>query len=153
MIATTAVANAAPDGHTLLANITLMLQNPALRSKLPYDPSKLVPVAQLNIQQLPIYAHKDLPADNMAELIELAKKEPGKINFGTWGLGSTAHIILEQIKRVHGVDIKHVPYKGSAMQGVLAQEVHVGSGDFLAPLPHVKNGTLKILAVTGAQRK
>lgn len=153
MIATASVANAAPDGHTLLANITLMLQNPALRSKLPYDPAALVPVTQLNLQQLPIYAHKDVPANNMAEFIELARQQPGKLNFGTWGLGSTAHIILEQIKRTHNVDIAHVPYKGSTLVGVLGKEVDAGSGDFLGPLQHFKSGTLKILAVTGAERK
>ena len=103
MIGTGAVAQAKPDGHTLLVNITLMVQNPALRDRLPYDPKALVPVTQINRQQLPVFVRSDLGIDSMTKLFAYAQANPGRLNFASWGLGSTAHIIkskMEQDKKI-----------------------------------------------------
>ena len=81
MLGTAYVAQAKPDGHTLLVNITLMLQNPALRAKLPYDVKGLVPVTQINRQQLPVFVRSDLGIDSMTKLFAYAQANPGKINF------------------------------------------------------------------------
>lgn len=154
MIGTTAVAQAKPDGHTLLANITLMVQNPALRAKLPYDPKSLVPVTQINRQQLPVFVRSDLGIDSMTKLFTYAQSNPGKLNFASWGLGSTAHIIKAKMEQDNRVAMTHVPYKGGAdiVRALLAGEADVGVADFLSPNPHVQSGKFKVIAVTGPKR-
>lgn len=154
MLGTAHVAQAAPDGHTLLVNITLMLQNPALRSKLPYDPKALVPVAQFNRQQLPLFARADLGLRSVSHLFALAQAQPDKLNFATWGLGSTAHLLLEKLQKDKGVRMTHVPYKGGAeiIKALLAGEADVAVADFLSPAAHFRSGRLNVLAVTGPVR-
>ncbi len=154
MIGTAAVAQSAPDGHTLLANITLMLQNPALRNKLPYDPASIVPVAQFNRQQLPVFVRSDLGIDSAEALFAYARSNPGKINFASWGLGSTAHIIHEKIQRDKGIRMTHVPYKGGAdiVRALLSGEADVAVADFLSPAAHFKSGKFRVIAVTGPVR-
>ncbi len=154
MIGTTAVAQAKPDGHTLLANITLMVQNPALRAKLPYDPKSLVPVTQINRQQLQVFVRSDLGIDSMTKLLTYAQSNPGKLNFASWGLGSTAHIIKAKMEQDNRVAMTHVPYKGGAdiVRALLAGEADVGVADFLSPNPHVQSGKFKVIAVTGPKR-
>ena len=154
MIGTANVAQAKPDGHTLLVNITLMLQNPALRSKLPYDPKALVPVTQINRQQLPVFVRSDLGVDSMEKLVAHAKANPGKVNFATWGIGSTAHIIKEKLEQDKGVKMVHVPYKGGAdiVKALLGGEADVAVADFLSPNAHIQSGKFKVIAVTGPKR-
>lgn len=154
MIGTAYAAQAKPDGHTLLANITLMLQNPALRAKLPYDPKALVPVTQINRQQLPVFVRSDLGVDSFEKLVAYAKANPGKVNFATWGIGSTAHIIKAKLEQDKGVTMVHVPYKGGAdiVKALLSGEADVAVADFLSPNPHIQSGKFKVIAVTGPKR-
>src|SRR5690606_6090533 len=113
IIGTAAVANAEPDGYTLLANVALIMQNPLLRKNLSYDPAKLTPVSQVKIQQLVIVARKDLNARNLDDLVAAAKKSDRKLNFATFGVGSTAHLMLAKIEQDKNVEMVHVPYKGA----------------------------------------
>lgn len=154
MLGTAHVAQAAPDGHTLLVNITLMLQNPALRRKLPYDPQALVPVAQFNRQQLPLFARGDLGLRSVSHLFALAQAQPDKLNFASWGLGSTAHLLLEKLQKDKGVRLTHLPYKGGAeiIKALLSGEADVAVADFLSPAAHFRSGRLRVLAVTGPAR-
>ncbi|MGO4392456.1 Bug family tripartite tricarboxylate transporter substrate binding protein [Variovorax sp. M-6] len=155
IIGTDFVAKAPPDGYTLLANITLIVQNPALRKKLPYDATKdLVPVTQLNRQQLAVFTRSDLPVKSVAELLSYAKANPDKVNFATWGLGSTAHLMLEKIRVDKGAQMTHVPYKGGAEinKAVISGEADVGVADLLSPDAHFKSGRLRVIGVTGPSR-
>lgn len=154
MIGTANVAQAKPDGHTLLVNITLMLQNPALRSKLTYDPKALVPVTQINRQQLPVFVRSDLGIDSIDKLVAHAKTHPGKVNFATWGIGSTAHIIKAKMEKDKGITMTHIPYKGGAeiVKALLSGEADVAVADFLSPNPYIQNGKFKVIAVTGPRR-
>lgn len=153
-IGTSHVAQAKPDGLTLLANITLIVQNPALRSSLPYDPKALVPVTQINRQQLAVFVRSDLGIDSTTKLFAYAQAKPEKINFATWGIGSTAHIILAKMEQDKGVKMTHIPYKGSAeiIKALMSGEADVGMADFLSPNAYFKNGKFRVIAVTGPQR-
>ena len=154
MIGTANVAQAPADGLTLLANITLMVQNPALRPKLPYDPAKLVPVTQINRQQLSFYVRSDLGIDSTTQLFALAQAQPGKINFATWGIASTAHIILAKMEQDKGIKMAHIPYKGGAeiMKALVSGDADIAVGDLLTPNAFFKNGKFKLIAVTGPKR-
>lgn len=154
MIGTANVAQSPPDGLTLLVNITLMVQNPALRPKLPYDPAKLVPVTQINRQQLPVFVRSDLGIDSMTKLFAYAQSNPGKINFASWGIGSTAHIILNKMERDKGVQMTHIPYRGGTdiVKALISREADVAVADFLSPDAYFKNGKLRVIAVTGPKR-
>lgn len=154
MIGTTFVAQAPADGLTLLANITLIVQNPALRPKLPYDPAKIVPVTQINRQQLSFYVRSDLGIDSATQLFALAKAQPGKINFASWGIASTAHIILAKMEQDQGIKMTHVPYKGGAdiVKALASGEADIAVGDLITPSAFFKNGKFKLLAVTGPKR-
>ncbi|MDB5913479.1 MAG: hypothetical protein JWP22_2154, partial [Ramlibacter sp.] len=154
MLGTTNVAQAKPDGLTLLANITLIVQNPALRAKLPYDAKALVPVTQINRQQLPVFVRSDLGVDSMTRLFAYAQAQPGKINFASWGIGSTAHIIKAKMEQDKKITMTHVPYKGGAeiVKALLGGEADVAVADFLSPSAHFQSGKLKVIAVTGPKR-
>jgi tripartite-type tricarboxylate transporter receptor subunit TctC len=154
IIGTDAVAKSAPDGYTLLANIGLIVQNPALRKKLPYKFEDLRAVTQFNRQQLPVFVRADLPFQNVAQLLEHARANPGKLNFATWGLGSTAHLIQEKMRVDNGAPMTHVPYRGGAdiVKALLSGEADVAVADWLSPNPHIKSGKLRVIGVTGPQR-
>jgi tripartite-type tricarboxylate transporter receptor subunit TctC len=154
MIGTANVAQSKPDGHTLLVNITLMLQNPVLRAKLPYDPKALVPVTQINRQQLPVFVRSDLGIDSIDKLVAYAKANPGKVNFATWGVGSTAQIIKAKMEQDKGISMTHVPYKGGAeiVKALVSGEADVAVADFLSPNAYFQNGKLRVIAVTGPKR-
>jgi tripartite-type tricarboxylate transporter receptor subunit TctC len=155
IIGTDMVAKAAPDGHTLLANVSAIVQNPALRKKMPYDTAKdLAPVAQINRQHLVLVARPDLPIRNVAELVAYAKANPGKVNFATWGVASTAHMIFEKVRIDTGAAMVHVPYKGSQEinKALLTGEADVAVMDIVTPLPHIRSGKLRAIAVNGPIR-
>jgi tripartite-type tricarboxylate transporter receptor subunit TctC len=101
-----------------------------------------------------IVAHPSLPASNLRELIAYAKANPGKLNYGSAGTGSATHLNMELLKSMAGVDIVHVPYKGStqARQGVLAGEVQLAVDGLLPLQPLIKDGKLKVIAVTSSKR-
>lgn len=150
-----AVARSAPDGYTLLVATTAHAINPSLFSKLTYQLLKdLTPVSQLTSGPLVIVANPALPAQNIQELIALAKGKSGGLNFGSSGNGQSTHLSAELFSAMAGVKMSHVPYKGSApaLTDVMAGQTDLMFDTMLSALPHVKAGKLKALAVTSSQR-
>lgn len=148
-------AKAAPDGYTVtFVNQGTMALNPSLYPNTGYKVDSLTPVTWLTSIDLVIVAHPSVPAKNLKEFLELARKEPGRYTYGTAGNGSANHLAGEMLKAMSRVDITHVPYKGGApaIVALLGGEISAVVAFPLAALPHVKAGKLKALAVTGKQR-
>jgi len=148
--------NAAPDGYTLLAGTSAAwVVNPAIMDKLPYDPfNDFVQIGPVFRNPLIIVANDKAPYKNLKDLVDAAKKEPGKLNWGYPGAGTTQHLTGELFKQVAGVDIQGVMYKGSAasVQDLLGDQIQL-SVDGIGPnLPHIKSGKLRALASTGSAR-
>ena len=155
MIGTEQVARAAPDGHTVLVAITTHIQNPAIFAKVPYDPLKdFAPVSQLCLSYLVLVVKPDFPANNLKEFVALIKANPGKYSFGSFGTGSSSHIVGETFARKAGLDLAHVPYKGSApmMSDLLGGQVPCAWADVSTATQHIAAGKLKPLVVTGERR-
>lgn len=154
IIGTSLVAEAPADGYTLLANVTLMIQNPLLRKNLAYDPAKLVPVTQINRQQLMIAVNGNTAVHNLDELAALARQKPGQLNYATFGIGSSAHLMLAKFAKDRDLDLVHVPYKGSGdmLRALLAGEVQISVTDPLSPQQYFASGAMRPIAVTGPQR-
>ena len=109
------VAKSAPDGHTIMVGPASALTAPLLYAKLPYDVIKdLTPITNIGSTSLGLAVHKDVPANNVQEFIAYAKARPGKLNYGSPGNGTHHHLCMELLKLQSGIDIVHVPYKGSA---------------------------------------
>ncbi len=150
------VAKAAPDGYTMLfgssANFTI---TPALHSKLPYDPFRdLAPVSLVGTQTFAAAVHPSLPVKSIRELIALAKRRPGEISYGSGGVGGASHLATELLRVMAGVSLLHVAYKGTApgLVAVMSGEIQLQMAGLTTVLPYMKNGRIKVLAVTGAQR-
>jgi tripartite-type tricarboxylate transporter receptor subunit TctC len=151
-----AVAKAPADGYTvLMATTGVMAINNALFKTMPYDAAKdfepVVFIASItNVLAVPV----DLPAKNVAELIALAKKEAGKLTFASSGAGSSTHLSAELFKSLAGIDVVHVPFKGSgqALIDVVAGRVSMIFDNMPSALPHIKAGKLRALGVTGSRR-
>lgn len=155
MIGTEQVARAAPDGHTVLVAITTHVQNPAIFAKVPYDPLKdFVPVSQICLSYLVLVVKPDFPARDLKEFVALVKASPGKYSFGSFGTGSSSHIAGEGFARRAGLDIAHVPYKGSApmMSDLLGGQVPCAWADVSTATQHIAAGKLRPLAVSGERR-
>ena len=156
IVGTTDVAKAAPDGYSLLvADVAQIAINPHLFAKLPYDPLKeLTGVSLMGTSALYLVVHSSVPASNMQELVALVKSQPGKLSYGSSGLGSIHHLAMEALKVGLGLDMLHVPYKGTgqSVPALLGGQVPL----LYAALPsiesHVKSGKVKILAVSTPQR-
>ncbi len=150
------VAKAKPDGYTLLISYSgYHVGNPSLMDKLPWDPVKdFSAVALLTVSTNVIAVHPSVPVNNLKEFIAYAKANPGKLNYASQGNGSVSHIGTEIFKQNTGVDIVHVPYKGSgpAVQDVLAGQVQLFITTPPSVMQHVQSGKLKALAVTGKTR-
>ena len=147
---------APPDGYTLaMGTSAVMVVNPAIMEKLPYDPlNDFVLIGPVFRNPLIIVATEKSPYRNVKDLVEAAKKEPGKLNWGYPGAGTTQHLTGELFKQVAGVDIQGVMYKGSAatVQDLLGDQIQL-SVDGIGPnLPHIKSGKLRAIASTGEQR-
>jgi tripartite-type tricarboxylate transporter receptor subunit TctC len=154
-IAADLVAKSAPDGYTLMLDATNYAVNPSLYPKLPYDPEKaFAPVTLLALFPNVVVVHPSFPATSIAQLIEKIKAEPGKIAFASSGNGSAQHLAGELFRQRAGLDMVHVPYKGGgpALIDVMGGQVPLYFGNMASALPHVKNGKLKALAITGAKR-
>ncbi len=153
---TDAVAKAEPDGATIGVSIGGPLAiNPLLFARMPYDPAKdLAPITQLVTQPSALAIHSSVPANTVAELIALLKREPGKYNYGSIGNGSLSHLAMEAIAQASGAQLVHIPYPASpaAMTAILRGDVHMGCLPAIAVTPHVASGNVKILAVSTAQR-
>jgi tripartite-type tricarboxylate transporter receptor subunit TctC len=149
------VAKAAPDGYTLLSAGIANTVGPALYPKLPYDPIKDFAWVT-NMAKVPVLlvVHPSLPARNAKEIIALAKAKPGTLAYGSSGIATSGHLAGELFKRYAGVDLTHVPYKGSAqaLVDVIAGQLPLYFGAMASPLPHVKTGRLRAIAVTTLKR-
>jgi tripartite-type tricarboxylate transporter receptor subunit TctC len=150
------VAHATPDGYTLLiADVAQTAINPALFAKLPYDTLRdFAPVSLMGTSGQFLVAHASVPANTLPELIKLAKSKPGQIRYGSGGIGSVHHLSMEALKAPLGLDIVHVPYKGTgqAVPALLAGEVSLLFAALPSIAPHVKAGRLKLLGVNTLKR-
>ena len=147
---------AAPDGYTLLAGTSAAwVVNPAIMEKLPYDPfNDFILVGPVFRNPLIIVANEKAPYKSLKDVVDAAKKDPGKLNWGYPGAGTTQHLTGELFKQVAAVDIQGVMYKGSAqvVQDLLGDQIPL-SVDGIGPnLPHIKSGKLRAVASTGAAR-
>ena len=151
-----AVAQSAPDGHTLLmANTGTMVINPAIYTKLPYQTLKdFAPVARTAQQPLALVVNPAVPAKSVAELVALAKARPGGLNYGSAGNGGISHLVPEMFKAATGTFIVHIPYKGSApaFTDLMAGQVQLMAESVPQAAQYVKAGKLRALAVTSARR-
>ena len=151
-----AAARSAPDGHTLLMATTgVMAINGFLFNNLGYDAARdLEPVIFIASISNVLAVPSELPAKNVAELVALAKKEPGKLTFASSGAGSSTHLTAELFKSMARIDVVHVPFKGSgqALIDVVAGRVSMIFDNMPSALPHIKGGKLRALGVTGAKR-
>ena len=153
-IATGRVAKAEADGHTLLVHSSGYAVNPALSSNAGYDPQKdLRAISIVASQPNFILVHADFPAKTLAELLALGKKE--KLAYASPSSGTTPHLTAENLFRVHAkIDITHVPFKGAGpmMAAMLSGQPPIGSAAGAGPMPHIKSGKLRALAVSSSRR-
>ena len=156
LVGTEAVAAAAPDGYTLLAVSPSHVINPALyKGKATYDALKsFEPITVMAFTHQVIVAHPSVPAKDLPGLIAYARLHPGTLNYGSAGTGSATHLNMELFKTMSGVDIVHVPYKGStpARNAVLGGQVQLAMDGLLPLQPFVKDGRLVALAITSSHR-
>ncbi len=150
------VARAAPDGYTLVLALTAQFAvNKSLYRTLPYDPVKdFEPIALLAIAPYVLVVHPSLPVHNVNDLVQLAKKEPGKLSYASAGNGSGAHLSAELLKTMAGIDMVHVPYKGAgaAYADLLAGRTQVMFSTYAPIAGHLKAGTLRAIAVSTDNR-
>jgi tripartite-type tricarboxylate transporter receptor subunit TctC len=154
-LGTSLAARSAPDGYTLLMAAPPFTTNAALVPKLPYDPMRdFTPVMLMTYAPLVVVVHPSVPARSVQELIALAKSRPGHLSYASSGNGGPSHLAGELFKSMAGVDMVHVPYKGSAPAAadLVAGHVQVGFGDLLSSLPFIKSGQMRAIAVTSAKR-
>jgi tripartite-type tricarboxylate transporter receptor subunit TctC len=156
VIGTMIVAQAPPDGYTLLLGTSSgMLINPLLQSKLPYDGFRdFAPVSRTNINPQALVANGALPANSVKELIAHARANPGKLNVASSGVGTPNHLGAEMLKYLAKIDIVHVAYKGGgpAMTDLIAGQVQLQFSSIPTVLTHVKAGRIKILAIGSGKR-
>ncbi|MBR1287293.1 tripartite tricarboxylate transporter substrate binding protein [Bradyrhizobium sp. AUGA SZCCT0177] len=155
VLGTDAVAKAAPDGYTIgITSASSLVINPSLE-KMPYDVRKdLAPVTLVVTVPEMLVVASNVPANNMAELIALAKAQPGKLNFASAGVGGLPHLAGELFKLTAKLDIVHVPYRGAApaINDLLGQQVQMTFLDLPVILPHIKAGSLKPIALGSPTR-
>ncbi len=155
LLGTDAVAKAAPDGYTLGMAITAHMINPSLQPRLPYDTLRdLTGVSQIALAHFGLFAHPSVGANSMAELIAYARAHPGSLSYATPGIGTGTHLAGEMLKHMSGIDLLHVPYKGSAaaQQDVLAGRVPLLFDVLFSAMPFVRDGRLKVLALSSPGR-
>lgn len=149
-------ARSAPDGYTMvMGSSSNFAVNPSLYRNLPFDPIRdFEPVSLVSLAPNTLVVHPALPAQNVKELVALAKAKPGTLNFASSGTGGSPHLAGELFKMVTQTDITHIPYKGTgqALGDLVAGQVQMSFGTVLALLPHIKAGKLRSLAVTVRKR-
>lgn len=154
-LAAETVVRAAPDGYTLYhAGITQAI-NPALRKNLTYNPLQDFATVSLLVKLPSVFVvHPAVPARTVAEFVAHAKANPGKINYGSSGVGAAPHLAMELLKRMTGIDVVHVPYKGSApaLTDLLGGQIPSMFDNLPACLPHIKAGRVRALGVGSAGR-
>ena len=156
VVGTEIVARAVPDGYTLLFGTSAGLSiNPQLQPKLPYNVERdFAPISLVIINPQLMVAHPGLPANTVGDFLKLARAQPGKINYASVGVGSPSHLGMELLRTMTGIDIVHVPYKGSApaVIDLMAGNVSVFFSSVPVMVQHVRSGKLKALAVGSAAR-
>ncbi len=155
-LGTAQVAQAAPDGYTLLLGFdgTLAI-NPSVYAKLPFDSIKdFAPITKIGDGSLIIVAHPSLPANNLKELIALSKEKPGTLSYGTSGTGSTPHVFMELMKMKLGIDWLHIPYKGGgqAIVDVTGGSIPLVGTAIATAHQYIKQGRLKAIGIANAKR-
>ena len=153
---TEAVVRSAPDGYTLLAgNPGPLTIAPSVRAQMPYDPLRdLAPIVLIARSASCICLHPSLPAKNVKEFVALAKAQPGKINYGTPGVGTVGHFATELFSFQAGVKLNHIPYKGAAQYTVdlIAGHIELAINQFAIATPYVNAGKLRCLGATSRER-
>jgi tripartite-type tricarboxylate transporter receptor subunit TctC len=156
VIGADAVAKSAPDGYTLvLGSPGPLTINPNLQAKMPYDTLRdFSPISLATISPFVLTVHPSLPVRNLKEFIAFAKAQPGRLNYGSGGNGSVAHLSTEYLKSLARIDLVHVPYKGSslALTDTLAGQLQVFFDNLPVVLPHIKSGKLRLMGVGTQQR-
>jgi tripartite-type tricarboxylate transporter receptor subunit TctC len=154
-IGATMVASAAPDGYTVLVTDNSFVMSAALYDKLAYDPlTSFVQVSQLAESPSLLVARPGLPVKDVGDLLALARAKPGELNFGSGGVGSSAHLATEQLMNVAGIRMTHVPFKGvaAAIADVMADRIDVSIASLASGMAQVRDGRVKGLAVSGDRR-
>jgi tripartite-type tricarboxylate transporter receptor subunit TctC len=149
------VAKASPDGYTLLFAFSSLASSAKLVSKLPYDPvADFAPITLATTSPLLLIVPASVPAKDVKEFIAYAKANPGKLNYGSSGPGSSPHLATELLISLTGIKLTHIPYKGiaPAVTALLADEVQFSIVPIAVGMPHVKSGKLRALATGGPQR-
>jgi tripartite-type tricarboxylate transporter receptor subunit TctC len=155
MIGIELAAKSPADGHTILMAASTLAINPIMYKKVPYDPLRdFAPITQAALLPNVLVVHPSLPVKSLAELIAYAKQRPGQLNFASAGIGTSPQMSVELLKSMAGIDMVHIPYKGTApgVVDLLAGQVSVMAPNLLTALPHIKAGKLRALAVTSAKR-
>jgi tripartite-type tricarboxylate transporter receptor subunit TctC len=154
-IAADLVAKSAPDGYTILITTHGHAISPGLYKKLPFDAAQdFAPITQIASSFLVLVSTPRLSVGSVKELVTLAKAKPGRLNFGSTGLGAPPHLVGELFKQSTGIDVVHVPYKGDApmYQALLAGEVDFAFGPLGNAIAHIRSGKLRALGMTGSRR-
>jgi len=154
-IATDLVAKSAPDGYTLFMTPSAHALSPSIYRKLPFDPVKdFAAIGQMAAVPLVVIVNMSLPAASLRELIELARARPGSLNFGSGGSGAAQHLATEFLKSLTGIEMVHVPYKGSgqAIPDLIGGQIQLMIEPLPSALPHIRGGKVRALAVTTRQR-
>ncbi|MBI5912000.1 MAG: tripartite tricarboxylate transporter substrate binding protein [Betaproteobacteria bacterium] len=155
VLAADQVAKAAPDGYTLLlADATTMAVNPLIYLKLPYSAKDLLPAVLAATAPMFLAVHKSLPVNSLQELIAMAKAQPGKLNYGSSGIGSPHHLSMEYFKSALGLDIVHVPFKGTgqSVPALVGGQIPMVFAAYPSLASHVKAGTVKLIASNAIKR-
>ena len=155
MMGSADVAKSVPDGYTLLGNASIHVINPSLYPKIAFDAlADFTPITQLAHVPLILVVNNDLPVRSVKELIAYAKANPGKLNFASSGNAAAPHLAGESFKLATGIDMQHVPYKGSspALTDLIGGQVQLMFDSMPSAMPFVKAGKLRPLAVTTARR-
>ena len=156
MIGTDFVAKAKPDGYTLLADASgPLVVNPSLYDKVPYDPVKdLVPVSQLTSYQYALVVPAASPLRSLDDLVRTARAQPGKLSYGSAGIGAGGHLAGELLALMSKTELTHVPYKGNAqaLADILGGQLSFTFDTIVTAVPHIRSGKLRAFAVSGPTR-
>jgi tripartite-type tricarboxylate transporter receptor subunit TctC len=155
-IAMQEVARADPDGYTLIiGHVGSLAMNPFMYERLPYDVDRdFAPISLLAIVPAIFVVHADVPARDLREFVALARSKPGQLNYGSAGNGSAGHLAMEYLKQATGIELQHVPYKGTGpnVADLIAGRTQASSAGTPPLLPHVRSGKLRVIAVGTSKR-
>ena len=155
MIGIESVARAAPDGYTLLVTASTLALNSVLYKKVSYDPVRdFAPITLAASAPNILIVHPALPARSLAEFIALAKSRPGQLTYGTPGIGTSPHMSMELLKSMAGIDLRHIPYRGTAaaVTDVISGQIAATFANALTARPQIEAGRVRALAVSGPKR-